>query len=777
MKLFQLLLLITISFQAISQSDIPVYGWRSYLPYLNGEVVTQSPTKIIYGTEWSLFTIDKEENFVEFLSKVDGLNDIGIKQLKYDPLNDQLIVVYDNSNIDLVKDDQIFNVNNIKNNPNIVGDRSINALELTNGSNCYFATSFGVVEYDLVNREFGFTTFTELSVDDITSSENVLYIATPDGIYYVDYTENINLADFGNWELMGEGEGLPLIYSAQLAHYFDGSLYAVIEDTLYKQNDVGVFEELYVELRADFEITFVNSGTRLMVGVWDGGTISETLFFNEDGSFTKTEDGCVVRVRDAIEDDQGRIWFADLWNDVRMIDSYDAECSFPRSFNSPNSETATEMTFKDGDVYVASGGVSEAWGSLGYKRGFYRFKEDKSWENYTQFTYPVINDSSMFNIWKVVGHPFEPLVYFGSYFGGLLEFNVETEEYKVFNKDNSSLQATQGSELRSRVSGLAFDQDENLWMTNFGAPNPLSVYTADGEWFSFANGNLNDDVAHLTIDNNGYKWTIATGNNAGVMVFNDMGTINNPTDDPTPRFFNVGNSALTTNLIACIKADLNGDVWVGTSEGPIVFECGTGVFDSSQDCNGTRRTVTQDSIPAYLLETEDIRVIEVDGANRKWFGTRNGVFVQSPDGTDQILHLTAENSPLFDNTITALSYNGEIGEMWIGTNQGMQSFRTDATTPERTHREESVYAFPNPVRPDYTGPIAIKGLVEDADVKITDINGQLIYETSSLGGQAIWDGRDYNGNRATTGVYLVFSSSTDNFLDPDSSVTKILIVN
>ena len=777
MKLFQLLLLFTFSFQAFAQSDIPVYGWRSYLPYLNGEVVTQSPTKIIYGTEWSLFTIDKEENFVEFLSKVDGLNDIGIKELKYDSVNDQLIVVYDNSNIDILKDDQIFNVNNIKNNSNIVGDRSINALELANANNCYFATSFGVVEYDLINREFGFTTFTELSVDDITSSDTVLYIATADGIYFVDYTENINLADFGNWELMGAEVGLPLIYSAQLVHYFDESLYTVVEDTLFRQNDAGVFEELYVELRPDFNITFVNSGSRLMLGVWDGGTISETLFFNQDGSYTKTEEGCVVRVRDGIEDEQGRIWFADLWNDVRMVESYDAACSFPRSFNSPEAETATEMSFKDGDVYVASGGVSEEWGSLSYKRGFYRYKTDKSWKNYTQFTYPIVNDSSMFNIWKTVSHPTEPLVYFGSYFGGVLEFNVETEESQVFNKENSSLQGTQGSELRSRVSGLAFDSDKNLWMTNFGAPNPLSVYTAEGEWYSFANGNLNDDLANLTIDQNGYKWAIATGNNAGVMVFNDMGTINNPTDDPSPRFFNVGNSALTTNLIACIKADLNGDVWVGTSEGPIVFECGSGVFDSSQDCKGTRRTVTQDSIPAYLLETEDIRVIEVDGANRKWFGTRNGVFVQSPDGTDQILHLTAENSPLFDNTITALSYNGETGEIWIGTNQGMQSFRTDATNPERTHRKESVYAFPNPVRPDYTGPIAIKGLVEDADVKITDINGQLVYETSSLGGQAIWDGRDYNGNRAATGVYLVFSSSTDNFLDPDSSVTKILIVN
>lgn len=777
MKLLQLLFLLSISLQIFAQSEIPIYGWKAHLPYLNGEAVTQSQNKIIYATEWSLFTIDKEENSVEFLSKVDGLNDVGIKKVEYDLVNDQLIVVYDNSNIDLIKDDQIYNVNNIKNNPNIVGDRSINALEIANGNNCYFATSFGVVEYDLINREFGFTTFTELNINDITSSDSILYIATPDGIYFVNYTEGVNLADFGNWDLMAEDQNLPLVYSATHVHHFNGNLYVVIDKSLYRQNNLGLFEEIYEETRSDYEFTFLNSGTRLMVGLWDGGIVSETLFFEEDNSFSKTEEGCVLRVRDAIEDDEGRIWFADLWNDVRMMEAYDAECSFPRSFNSPASETATEMSFKNGEVYVASGGVDDAWNSIPYKRGFYRFKSDRSWSNYTQFNYPVIADSSMFNIWKVVSHPVEPLVYFGSYFGGIMEFNVETQESQIFNKENSSLQATQGSELRTRVSGLAFDKDQNLWMTNFGAPEPLSVYTAEGEWYSFSNNNLNDDVAQLTIDQNGYKWCIATGNNAGVMVFDDKGTIRDSSDDEDPRFFNVGNSELTTNLINCIKADLNGDVWVGTSEGPIVFECGTGVFDLSQNCTGTRRTVTQDSIPAYLLETEDIRVIEVDGANRKWFGTRNGIFVQSPDGTDQILHLTEENSPLFDNTITALSYNSESGEIWIGTNQGMQSFRTDATQPQRTHREENVYAFPNPVRPDYNGPIAIKGLVENADVKITDINGQLVYETSSLGGQAIWDGRDYNGKKATTGIYLVFSSSTDNFLDPDATVTKILIVD
>ncbi len=758
-----------------AQSDIPIFQWKSYLPHLNGEVVAQSENKIIYATEWSLLTIDKNDMSYDFLSKVEGMSDIGIKDLNYDQFNDQLIVVYDNSNIDIIKDDEIFNVNNIKNNTNIVGDRSINALEVANANSCYFATSFGIVEYDLENREFGFTTFTELKVEDITSSDSRLYIATEDGIYSAVYNANVNLADFGNWELMGEEVGLPMIYSSSIVHFYEGNLYAIVDNVLMKQEDNGQFVSLYEETRPDYIFTFVNSGSRLMAGVWNQNITSEVLFFEENGNYTTTEEGCVLLVQNAIEDETGRIWFADLWSGIRRMPSFDAECNFPISFNSPSAETASDITFKDGNVFVASGGVTDSWGPLSFRRGVYRLQSDKSWKNYNQFTLPDIGDNDLLNLWQIESHPSLPLVYAGSFFGGLLEINTETEESRVFTKDNSTLQGTQGDESRTRISGMAFDNQDNLWVTNFGAPKPLSVFTSDGQEFSFDMGS-NDQLGHLTIDNLGYKWSIAVGGNGGVYVFDDGGTPNNPTDDRTPKFFNTGNSVLSTNLINYIKADLNGDVWVGTAEGPVVFECGSGVFDPSSDCRGSRRRVLQDSIAAFLLQTEDIRVIEVDGANRKWFGTRNGVFVQSADGETQILHLTAENSPLFDNTITAINFNEETGEMWIGTNQGMQSFRTEASKPERSHQESNVFAFPNPVRPDYMGPIAIKGLVEDSNVKITDINGQLVFETSSLGGQAIWDGMDYNGNKAATGVYLVFSSSTDNFLDPDAIVTKILIV-
>ena len=162
--------------------------------------------------------------------------------------------------------------------------------------------------------------------------------------------------------------------------------------------------------------------------------------------------------------------------------------------------------------------------------------------------------------------------------------------------------------------------------------------------------------------------------------------------------------------------------------------------------------------------------------NNKWFGTRNGVFVQSPDGETQIAHFTEDNSPLFDNEIQALAFDGLSGEMYIGTNKGILSYRTTTSEGQRRHLESEVFAFPNPVEPGYLGPIAIKGLVTDALVTITNVDGALVSEIQAEGGQAIWNGMDLNGRPAESGVYLVWSVEPNSFNSPDSFVTKILVI-
>ncbi|MGK0389384.1 MAG: hypothetical protein ACI94Y_002124, partial [Maribacter sp.] len=242
--------------------------------------------------------------------------------------------------------------------------------------------------------------------------------------------------------------------------------------------------------------------------------------------------------------------------------------------------------------------------------------------------------------------------------------------------------------------------------------------------------------------------------------------------DNQTRIINQSNSELPIDIVHDITLDLDGDMWAGTEEGIIIFECGGNVFDSS--CQGTKRIVERDDgNNAYLLESESVRCIAVDGANRKWCGTTNGVFLISEDGLEEIYHFTKDNSPLFNNIINDIVINERTGEVYIGTNSGIITYQGDATVGGVVHDAE-VFAFPNPVRPDYKGPIAIRGLPQNANVKITDVSGTLIYETTANGGQAIWDGRDYNGREASSGVYLVFSVNKKNLTNPDGFVTKIL---
>jgi hypothetical protein len=301
------------------------------------------------------------------------------------------------------------------------------------------------------------------------------------------------------------------------------------------------------------------------------------------------------------------------------------------------------------------------------------------------------------------------------------------------------------------------------------------VLKPDGTWRSFDEVCGFEILMDVVVDGSGYKWIRVGDAGAGLLLF-DEGDMEDDTDDRC-QFFSSGNSNLQTNDVTSLAVDLDGDVWVGTTAGIVIFECGSNAFDD--ECNGSRRIVIgEDGNPAYLFETERIEAIEVDGANRKWVGTSTGVYLLSDNGEDELLYFNEDNSPLLDNTIYDIACNQQTGEVFFATNKGIVSYQSDAVEGGRTH-QESFEVFPNPVRPEYDGPITIRGFSRDATVKITDVSGKLVYETTALGGQVIWDGKDYNGRRASTGVYLVFAttSSSLGFADPSSAVAKVVLIN
>jgi hypothetical protein len=300
----------------------------------------------------------------------------------------------------------------------------------------------------------------------------------------------------------------------------------------------------------------------------------------------------------------------------------------------------------------------------------------------------------------------------------------------------------------------------------------LKLLTPGGNWVS-TSLNLNVPVVgDMIIDRNQYIWvTLPRG--YGLLVYDPAGTPEVISDDRYLRLQVQDAEGHVMNNIFSLSADLDGNVWVGTDMGPAVFYNPGKVFTG--DLKASRIKIPRNDgsgLADYLLGTETVTTIAIDGANRKWFGTiSSGAYLMSDDGKEELIHFTSSNSPLLSDNLVKIAVNGVTGEIWFGTSEGIVSFRGDATTGNTDY--SGVYAFPNPVREDFEGVVTITGLVENSSVKITDVSGNLVYETTSLGGQVTWDLRNYRSQRIATGVYLVFCTNDDRTL---ARVIKVLVI-
>jgi hypothetical protein len=430
------------------------------------------------------------------------------------------------------------------------------------------------------------------------------------------------------------------------------------------------------------------------------------------------------------------------------------------------------LSISGNDLYVAPGGRDNSYVPLYNQGQIYHFDNTNWWNS---------SMADLGNVIDVVTVSIDPSdnkrIYAGSWGNGLIEL-YDGKLVAKYGESNSSLHHHSASDTSDiRIGGTAFDQNGNLWVVNTHNNYCLSRKSGN-DWQDYNISIVNEsDLGQLMIDRYDQKWVLMRYTNLNtnsILVFTDNGTPDNPSDDKS-RLLNstVGSGNISGNNVNALAEDRNGQVWVGTEKGICVFYSPENIFVPGQNFDAQQILVQQGSYVQYLLENEMVTAIAVDGANQKWIGTdRGGVFLFSPDGTKQIYHFTIDNSPLFSNRITALAINPLTGEVYIGTDKGILSFKSVAT--EGGDSFSDVYAYPNPVKEGYAGYIAIKGLVQDAEVKITDISGRLIFATKASGGQAIWDGKNFTGKRAKTGVYLVFAS---NETGSEKIVTKILIIN
>lgn len=779
---FSWVILICCTIPAMAQQPLAIGEWRSHLPFRVGRSVTQSNDNIYYASDQALLVLDKTDLSTRFLTKTEGLSNAGIDLVKYHPGSDVLAVVYSNSVIDLVKPDGITTLNQIRNFTNLPGQKRINQAFADGADKLYLATSYGVSSIDVNREEFEFTTFTGVKVNAVVVFQNRLYAATDEGIYVAPAPGTRNIADFNNWDFLGLEEGFPDDYHAGALAVWNDKLYADVNDALVRWEG-DQLTEIFVE--PGTALRFLSAeGNVLLAGFGNctafGCPNAKTLFFNSNGSMGTLAAGCVSVPLGAIEDQQGRIWFADAFNGFRYVTQVsDAVCKI-LEFNTPRTPNNYQIAVRKGEVWVAAGGVDATFTARGSRQGFYSFIEG-IWTAYTPDTRQELkgrnagdSNDDFTDFMPIAFHPRLNKLFAGSFREGLVELSGDT--IRLYDELNSTLGRAVGDETRTRVGGLAFDRNENLWLANHRSEQPIAVFKKDGSWQSFAPSCNLTEIHQVAIDPAGNKWFVSSNSATGLLVFNE-GDLN-VNGDERCRIIAQTNSNLPSNLTNCVAVDLEGDVWVGTAQGVVIFECGD-PFNTVQ-CAGSLRLVERNGFFARLLSTEDVLSIAVDGADRKWVGTRNGVYLLSPTGEEEIAFFNTDNSPLPDNLVGAIGIDGISGEVFFGTPRGIVSYRSDATEGTR-FQTAAVEVFPNPVRPEYNGDIAIKGLTRDAIVKITDVNGQLVFETTALGGQAIWDGRDFNGRRVQTGVYLVFSVSNSRFAGfdgrPEKATAKILFVN
>ena len=759
--------------------------WNIHLPYRKCISLSGNTNKMFAATESGLFALNRADNSLERINKVNGLSDINIKTISWNESRGLLFVGYKNANIDIVKGKDIINLPDIKR-AQIVGNKTVNGVHFIGGL-AYVACGFGIVVIDLDRMEIKDTYYigpngSYLEVYEILSDGTKLYVATGNGVYSA-LLNDPNLANFNAWTKFVDPILLNGPYN-QLA-IFDNKLFVN-----YSRRLLNGAYELDVLLYYDFNTLAWDTFPGQTVGTYninDMAATSTRLYLAENYNifgFTNTLLGPPVdNVYDynlsttpdnpypeqIFVDNGGTLWSADKYNGlVKIPNAFQGIAYYP---NGPNTPNVFGMAISDGQLVVAPGGKNDAWGNIYNTDGAFVYRNG-FWKTYNH----DVNTSfdTLFDIHSAAIDPENPdHFYLGSWGKGLIEMsngNILT----VHGNWNSTL-ASNVSYQWVGIGGLAYDDDGNLWVTNSHALTCLNVRKPDGSWqaFNFSGlVNTGTTVSQVLVTQNKHKWMILP-RGGGILVFDDAGTLSNTSDDRKKKLgFTTGAGNIVGSEVFCFAEDKDGEIWVGTEKGISVFYSPESVFNSS-GFDAQQILIEQDGYVQILLETQIVTAIAVDGANRKWIGTEGGgVFLMSEDGTKQIAHFDADNSPLLSNTITAITINQKTGEVFIGTDKGIVSYKGEAIEGGDTNEE--VYAYPNPVKPEYDGVIAIRGVVKDADVKIADVRGNVIYETKALGGQAIWNGRNFKGERAASGVYLVFVTNEDG---SQTAITKILFVN
>ena len=751
--------------------------WGSYYSYNNIVDIAQSPNRVYGAADYAMFYQNLASNELKTITSVDGLKAETITCAYHSPTYNKTLVGNSNGLLLVINPD-----NTIVSRVDIIEETTVQANKkrinhiFEHEGKAYISTDFGIAVFNLATSEFGDTFYlgpngAEVSVKQSAVHNGYLYAACGDnaGLRRGALT-NPNLNDFSQWQ-----QYVPGNWRYVVNH--EGTLLIVDFTNIFRVDNSG--NALFVGGAGGEVLDFRSSGGYLIstvvnnIKLYNAQLQQQATINIIPGETTPTPFSCATVVNDRLFiGTQGKGVFTTFLSTLSFSNI---------TPNGPQRSNIFSLEKTNNALWAVFGGYSVYYEPDYSEHGISKLT-DKGWITIPYTEILDKNEGQPVNsLSDIVAKPSnQEEVYAASFHSGLVKV-VGDEVQEVYNQSNTNNNGSEGlqsliipttppnppSTYRStRINGLTYDQEGNLWMTNSRIDKPLKVMKPNGSWQSYSfedamPNTFDGEYGKMAIDKNGTKWVPSI--NAGLIAFNEK--YNN-------RLAVIGTENNMPSIYArCVAIDNRNQLWIGTDRGLRVLR-GVDRFLTDEDIDVNEIIIIDDGLAQELMYEQFITDIKVDGANNKWIGTSTaGAFLVSPDGQQTLFHFTKTNSPLPSNTINDIEIDPATGEVFFATDKGMVSYQ--GTSTKASDDLSKVYVFPNPVRPGFEGDVNISGLIDKANVKITDIEGNLVYETTSEGGTVLWNQRAFGKHKVASGVYMIFIASEDG---AETKVKKVMIV-
>lgn len=749
--------------------------WRLHVSPTEAVDVAAGNGLVIAAFPSGLIEYDIEAGESSVWTDVNALSDVGITALHFDQASDAFWVGYSNGNIDKIKNNAVTNIPALKL-AAVQGNKTVSKFYGFNGF-MYVSTGLGILKINPAKNEVSDTYYPNSSVDPILEMAvrgDSIYALTAKKVYK-GYLNNIALADPAQWTVDSRFPDPGTNASYKSLTLFDNDLFIAYTKTAFGQDSVYRLVNNQLETvigdAFDMEITSLKVMNNMLYVVLQGGILFYDTEFSFMNSIYTYGTGGAIRSNGVAFYD-GKHYIADAFRGLVYYNNYLDNREL--NVSGPPKNSFFTLGGDKGKIAVAGGTLQQS--GFEYNNAGAYVLEDESWTLFDIYNQALWENKPIWDINSVSVNPKnKDEIAIGAYCGEPLSIASGKQVTSVFTPNNSILEISSLGNNATCISDVQYDEDGNLWMMNGLSNKPLKVRTADGQWYAYDLGSIAKSklTGRMEIDYNGNKWFYIR--NAGLYGYKDNGTLSDVSDDAWKLLTSGDNTgALPSDNITALAVDFDNEIWIGTDNGFAILYNSNNIFDALPGGYNVQRIKLKfEGNVEYLLGSTHITDIEIDGGNRKWMGTANtGIFLLSPDGLEILQHFTMENSPLISNAIMDMQINQQTGEMFIVTDKGLLSYRIDATYEDAEYSDVKV--FPNPVKPDFFGPVTMQGIKYNSDVKVTDIAGNLVYKTTSNGGTTTWDCKNLNGERVKTGVYLIWTVSNDG---KGRKVGKVTVIN